>query len=177
MSYLPIPGSPAYAAAVQKLMFGEGHEVGNVRPGRHVAHAGRHGRAARRRRFDPSADAQGDGLADAADLAESSADLRRGRRADEELCRTSTPRRTAWRSTNAIAAIEKMPAGDVILLHGCCHNPTGIDPTPEQWKKLADVDLRAAASCRCWTSPTKASPTASKKTRSACGRSPARARS
>jgi aspartate/tyrosine/aromatic aminotransferase len=25
------------------------------------------------------------------------------------------------------------------MLHGCCHNPTGIDPTPEQWKKLADV--------------------------------------
>src|SRR4029079_2813276 len=39
----------------------------------------------------------------------------------------------------AIAAIKKIPAGDVIMLHGCCHNPTGIDPTPEQWKKLADV--------------------------------------
>ncbi len=29
--------------------------------------------------------------------------------------------------------------GDVILLHGCCHNPTGIDPTPEQWKALAEL--------------------------------------
>ena len=115
---------------------------GDVRPGRHVAHAGRHRRAARRRRFHPSAVAQGDRLADAADLAQPSADLRRRRRADEELSRTSTPRRTAWHSTKRIAAIEKMPAGDVILLHGCCHNPTGIDPTPEQWKKLADVDLR-----------------------------------
>jgi aspartate/tyrosine/aromatic aminotransferase len=38
----------------------------------------------------------------------------------------------------AIAAIQKMPAGDVIMLHGCCHNPTGIDPTPAQWNKLAD---------------------------------------
>ena len=27
MAYLPIPGSPAYASAVQRLMFGEGHEV------------------------------------------------------------------------------------------------------------------------------------------------------
>ncbi|WMY97687.1 MAG: amino acid aminotransferase [Arsenophonus sp.] len=27
--------------------------------------------------------------------------------------------------------------GDVLLLHGCCHNPTGIDPTPEQWKILS----------------------------------------
>ena len=38
-----------------------------------------------------------------------------------------------------LAAIAKMPAGDVILLHGCCHNPTGIDPTPAQWKKIADA--------------------------------------
>lgn len=27
--------------------------------------------------------------------------------------------------------------GDVVLLHACCHNPTGIDPTPEQWEILA----------------------------------------
>lgn len=35
-------------------------------------------------------------------------------------------------------AIEHMPSGSVILLHGCCHNPTGIDPTIEQWKELSD---------------------------------------
>lgn len=29
--------------------------------------------------------------------------------------------------------------GDVVLLHGCCHNPTGIDPTPEQWETLAKM--------------------------------------
>lgn len=27
--------------------------------------------------------------------------------------------------------------GDVVLLHGSCHNPTGIDPSPEQWQALA----------------------------------------
>jgi aspartate/tyrosine/aromatic aminotransferase len=27
----------------------------------------------------------------------------------------------------------------VILLHGCAHNPTGIDPTKEQWDVIADV--------------------------------------
>lgn len=32
--------------------------------------------------------------------------------------------------------------GDVILLHGCCHNPTGIDPTPEQWKALAELSAQ-----------------------------------
>jgi len=26
-----------------------------------------------------------------------------------------------------------------MLLHGCAHNPTGVDPTPEQWEKIADL--------------------------------------
>lgn len=30
-------------------------------------------------------------------------------------------------------------AGSFVLLHGCAHNPTGIDPTPEQWEVIADV--------------------------------------
>lgn len=32
--------------------------------------------------------------------------------------------------------------GDAVLFHGCCHNPTGIDPTPEQWKILSDLALQ-----------------------------------
>ncbi|MGI9473792.1 MAG: aromatic amino acid transaminase [Rubripirellula sp.] len=28
---------------------------------------------------------------------------------------------------------------DAVLLHACCHNPTGVDPTPEQWKEIAAV--------------------------------------
>ncbi len=38
-----------------------------------------------------------------------------------------------------LAAIEKMAPGDVILLHGCCHNPTGIDPTPAEWKQIVSL--------------------------------------
>ncbi|KAH0940925.1 hypothetical protein HID58_000562 [Brassica napus] len=38
-----------------------------------------------------------------------------------------------------IADIKEAPEGSFILLHGCAHNPTGIDPTPEQWVKIADV--------------------------------------
>ncbi len=38
-----------------------------------------------------------------------------------------------------IQCIRTIPQGDIILLHGCCHNPTGIDPTPEQWAKIAAV--------------------------------------
>lgn len=38
-----------------------------------------------------------------------------------------------------LAAVKNMAAGDVILLHGCCHNPTGVDPTPVQWGELAQA--------------------------------------
>ena len=34
---------------------------------------------------------------------------------------------------------DKTSAGDAVLLHACCHNPTGIDPNTEQWKLIADV--------------------------------------
>ncbi|XP_059154230.1 aspartate aminotransferase, mitochondrial-like [Physella acuta] len=39
----------------------------------------------------------------------------------------------------AIEDIQKIPEGDVVLLHACAHNPTGVDPKPEQWKELSQV--------------------------------------
>jgi aromatic-amino-acid transaminase len=36
-----------------------------------------------------------------------------------------------------IAAIDGAAPGDMVLLHGCCHNPTGIDYTPEDWGVIA----------------------------------------
>jgi len=35
-------------------------------------------------------------------------------------------------------------AGDVVLLHGCCHNPTGIDLSIAQWKQVASICLDKA---------------------------------
>jgi len=35
--------------------------------------------------------------------------------------------------------LEAAQAGDVVLLHGCCHNPSGVDPTLKQWGVLADL--------------------------------------
>ena len=37
---------------------------------------------------------------------------------------------------------EGAEAGDIVLLHGCCHNPSGADPSPEQWQKIAEVVIR-----------------------------------
>lgn len=38
-----------------------------------------------------------------------------------------------------VADISNAPEGAVIILHACAHNPTGCDPTEEQWRRLADV--------------------------------------
>ena len=32
-----------------------------------------------------------------------------------------------------------MPEQSIVLLHACAHNPTGVDPTVEQWKQISDV--------------------------------------
>ena len=41
------------------------------------------------------------------------------------------------------AALEKVPAGDVVLLHVCCHNPTGADIDAAGWARVADIAARA----------------------------------
>ena len=38
-------------------------------------------------------------------------------------------------------ALRQVPAGDMVLLHGCCHNPTGADLSNEQWDQIADLAL------------------------------------
>ena len=37
------------------------------------------------------------------------------------------------------AALDHASPGDVVLVHGACHNPTGVDPSPAQWRRLGDL--------------------------------------
>ncbi|QHI69077.1 amino acid aminotransferase [Tichowtungia aerotolerans] len=37
------------------------------------------------------------------------------------------------------AALETVPAGDCVLLHVCCHNPTGVDLSVDQWNRVAKL--------------------------------------
>jgi len=138
MSYLPIEGSPAYSAAVQQLLFGEGHEA--IASGRAATSHTPGGTGA---------------LRVAADLIH-----QQFPKATVWLTQPTWPnhpqifaaagvptksfpyfdaKTNALAFDEALAAIEKIPAGDVVLLHGGCHNPTGIDPTPAQWQTLADT--------------------------------------
>ncbi|MBU6270122.1 MAG: aspartate/tyrosine/aromatic aminotransferase [Betaproteobacteria bacterium] len=38
-----------------------------------------------------------------------------------------------------IACLEGLPANDIVVLHACCHNPTGVDLSPEQWALIVEV--------------------------------------
>mmetsp|Transcript_102476 Transcript_102476/g.293380 ORF Transcript_102476/g.293380 Transcript_102476/m.293380 type:complete len:349 (-) Transcript_102476:206-1252(-) len=38
-----------------------------------------------------------------------------------------------------IEDLKAAPEGSIILLHACAHNPSGVDPSPEQWKAISDV--------------------------------------
>ncbi|MGB2375226.1 MAG: aromatic amino acid transaminase [Porticoccaceae bacterium] len=40
-----------------------------------------------------------------------------------------------------MTTLAQVPAGDMVLLHGCCHNPTGADLSHEQWDQIADLAL------------------------------------
>ncbi len=44
-----------------------------------------------------------------------------------------------------LAALDKLGPDDVVLLHGCCHNPTGANLTPDQWDKVAASLARTGA--------------------------------
>jgi len=41
-------------------------------------------------------------------------------------------------------ALEKLPAGAIVVLHACCHNPTGVDLNPEQWRRVIEIVQRRA---------------------------------
>lgn len=45
--------------------------------------------------------------------------------------------RTGLDFQGLLDSISQIPGGDVICLHACCHNPTGVDPTAEQWDQVA----------------------------------------
>jgi aromatic-amino-acid transaminase len=36
-------------------------------------------------------------------------------------------------------ALESIPHGGIVVLHACCHNPTGVDPTPDQWPRIVSI--------------------------------------
>jgi aromatic-amino-acid transaminase len=38
-----------------------------------------------------------------------------------------------------LRALQAMPAGTIVVLHACCHNPTGVDLAPEHWNQVLET--------------------------------------
>lgn len=41
--------------------------------------------------------------------------------------------------TGMLEDLNALPAGSIVVLHACCHNPTGVDLTPADWQNVLDV--------------------------------------
>ena len=137
-SYLPIDGLPAYDREVRAMLFGRDSEV--IAEGRAVTVQAVGGTGALKvgadflRRFAPAAQVW---------ISDPSWE---NHRALFEGAGFTVNAYTYFDATTRgldfagmIAALEQIPAGSVIVLHACCHNPTGVDPTPAQWPRIIDL--------------------------------------
>jgi aspartate/tyrosine/aromatic aminotransferase len=136
--YLPIDGSPQYAALVQGLVFGTDHPA--ILEGRVATSHTPGGTGALRVAADfihtqlPGARVW---LSDPTWVNHNSIFEAAGIKAASYPYYDAEAHGLAF---DALAdALRSVPAGDVVLLHGCCHNPTGVDPTPEQWQLLSGI--------------------------------------
>jgi len=137
-TYLGIDGSPAYSAAAQKLLFGAAHPI--VTEQRAVTAQTPGGTGA---------------LRVAADFIHQQMPGKRVWFSDPtwpnhpSIFAAASVETATYPyfdgSTNGVAfdamlaTLQEIPAGDVLLLHGCCHNPTGVDLSLDQWQAVAQV--------------------------------------
>ncbi len=137
-SYLPIDGIPAYDREVGALLFGRDSDV--ISGGRVVTVQAVGGTGALKvgadflRRFAPGAQVW---ISDPS--WENHRALFEGAGFDVNTYAYYDAATRGLDYSGMIAALERIPAGSVVVLHACCHNPTGVDPTAAQWPRIIDV--------------------------------------
>jgi aromatic-amino-acid transaminase len=140
-TYLPIDGLAAYDKAVQGMLFGAGNEI--VTSGRACTVQTLGGTGGLRvgadflRRFAPGAQVW---------ISDPSWENHRALFEAAGFTVNTYPYYDAATHgldfDGMLRALERAPEGHVIVLHTCCHNPTGVDPTPEQWNRIIDTVRR-----------------------------------
>ncbi|MDO6685876.1 MULTISPECIES: amino acid aminotransferase [unclassified Agarivorans] len=137
-SYLSIEGNPAYGTEVQKLLFGENSEIVTSQRG-----------------FTAQSPGGTGALHNAAEFAYNHLGVRTVWVSNPTWANHGNIFKAlglevkAYDYYNAetkdldfdamLSSLEHVAEGDLVLFHGCCHNPTGIDPTTEQWQQLASL--------------------------------------
>ena len=137
-SYLPIDGLPAYDKAVQSLVFGADSPA--VKESRIVTVQALGGTGGLKigadflRRIAPKADVY---------ISDPSWENHRALFTDAGFTVNTYPYydpRTHGVDFDAmLAGLRKIPSGSIAVLHACCHNPTGVDLTPDQWTSVIEV--------------------------------------
>jgi len=137
-SYLPIDGIPAYDREVRALLFGANADV--ITAGRAVTVQALGGTGALKvgadflRRFAPGAQVW---------ISDPSWENHRALFEGAGFTVNTYPYYDA--ATRGLdfagmsAALERLAPGSIVVLHACCHNPTGVDPTAEQWQRIIAV--------------------------------------
>jgi aromatic-amino-acid transaminase len=137
-SYLPIDGLPAYDRAVQELVFSA--DATALKDGRIVTVQALGGTGGLKvgadflRRLAPAAEAW---------ISDPTWENHRGLFENAGFKVRAYPyydARTRGVDFGAMtAALGSLPAGAVVVLHACCHNPTGVDLSAEQWTAVIDI--------------------------------------
>ena len=135
-SYLPITGAPTYGRHIQDMLFGDGHPAGERAASCHtpggtgalrVAADFLHQVAGPQRIWASTPTwANHKGVFTAA-----------GHSIVEYPYYDATTRGLDF--DGMCASLAEAEAGDVVLLHVCCHNPTGVDLQGDQWHTVADM--------------------------------------
>lgn len=133
--YLPMEGLAAYRQAVQALLFGEGHAA--VQAGRVVTVQTVGGSGALKvgadflKRYFPGSEVW---------VSDPTWDNHRaifaGAGFKVHTYPYFDPQTRGVRFEAMLDALRQVPAGGIVLLHPCCHNPTGADLSPQQWDQV-----------------------------------------
>ncbi|MFZ6722393.1 aromatic amino acid transaminase [Undibacterium sp. Ji49W] len=137
-TYLPIEGLAAYDKAVQELVFGADSDV--VKEKRAITAQAIGGTGALKlgadflQRFSPTSEVW---------ISDPSWENHRALFESAGFKVNSYPYYDAnTRGVNfagMLDALKSMPEGSIVLLHACCHNPTGADLTDDQWTQVIEV--------------------------------------
>ncbi|PID41309.1 MAG: aromatic amino acid aminotransferase [Proteobacteria bacterium] len=136
--YLPIAGDPLFGTCVQKLIFGPGSEV--IRSGRATTAHTPGGTGALRvgaellKTFLPDATvwlstptwANHKGIFSAAGF-------------PFQEYPYYNPETKGLKYDEMLERLKQIPAGDIVLFHACCHNPSGVDLNGHQWQEVAEI--------------------------------------
>ena len=136
--YLPMTGHPAYREAVQHLLFGADHEA--VKSGRIATIQTLGGSGGLKvggdflKRYFPNSQVW---------VSDPTWDNHRAMFEGAGFQVNTYPYYDATtgglKFDAMLSAIDALPAQSIVLLHACCHNPTGVDLSNDQWLRLIDV--------------------------------------